>query len=102
MTDDSNQRSQWADHLRDEADARQAQQRSAGATHEPLAGPQPFSADNLEQAVGAERDRCAAIAEGWASEAALREAFADMTEWELRAAAEVAGAIGRSIRGQGR
>jgi hypothetical protein len=98
---DSDQRNQWADHLRDEADARQAQQRSAGATHEPLQGPLPFSADDLEQAVRAERERCAAIADRWASPAAVSEAFADMTEWELKAAAEVAGAIGRSIRGQG-
>jgi len=100
---ESKQRSQWAEHLRDEAQARHAQQQTAGATHEPKAGPLPFSVDDLELAVRAERERCAAIADGWASEAALREAFADMTEWELKAAAEVARAVGRSIRGgQGR
>jgi hypothetical protein len=96
---DSTQRKQWAEHRRDEAAALQAQQRSAGDSHSPVAGPLPFSADDLESAVRAERERCAVIADGWASEGRLRQAFADMTEWELRAAAEVARAVGRSIRG---
>lgn len=96
---DTVQRKLWAEHRRDEAVARQAQQRSAGDTHSPLPGPLPYSEDDLDQAVRAERERCAAVADGWADEGSLRRVFADMTEWELRAAAEVARAVGRAIRG---
>ena len=96
---ESTQRQQWAEHLRDEDVALQAQQRSAGDTHSPVQGPLPYSEDDLDSAVRAERERCAVIADGWASEGKLLQAFADMTECELRAAAEVALAVGRAIRG---
>ena len=97
---DHDQRGLWAGHLRDEAAEQRVQQESAGASHEPVNGPLPFSADNLDDAVRVERERCAYLAESWASEEKLRQTFADMTEWELRAAAEVARAIARGIRGE--
>jgi hypothetical protein len=100
---ETNQRKQWAEHLQDEADALGLQQQSAGDSHTPVEGPLPHSADQLAIAVGAavsqERLRCAKVAESWSSETRLLEAFGDFTERELRAAAVVARAIGREIRG---
>jgi hypothetical protein len=97
------QRDQWAEHLRDEAVAHEAQQVAAGASHTPAAGPLPFSADDMEEAVTAavqrERERCAAIADHWGTQDALLTAFSDLTEWELRAAGEASRAIASAIRG---
>lgn len=95
---DSEQRRQWADHLKDEADALQAQQDAAGTTHEPLAGPLPHSADDLAHTRRAERTRCAALAEGWADPARLAAAFPAFTPAQRVAAAEVARAIGAALR----
>lgn len=92
------QRAQWAEHLKDEAVELQAQQRAAGSTHSPVEGPLPHSADALESAVRAERERCCAIASRWTSEAEVHRAFAEWTEWETRAAVEMARAILRDIR----
>lgn len=97
-----NQRDQWADHLRDEAAAREAEQAAAGGSHEPVQGPLPYSADDLEDAIAAqvrqERERCAAIAERWCAQLALQDAFPDATDAELRAAAEAARRIALAIR----
>lgn len=95
---DSEQRRQWADHLKDEADALQSQQDAAGLTHEPLAGPLPHSADDLAQTRLAERLRCAATADGWADPARLAAAFPAFTAGERSAAADVARAIGAALR----
>ena len=92
------QRAQWAEHLKDEAAELRAQQASAGSTHSPVEGPLPHSADALESAVRAERERCCAIASRWTSEAEVHGAFAEWTEWETRAAMEMARAILRGIR----
>jgi hypothetical protein len=97
---DTEQRGLWVEHLRDEATEHRAQQRAAGASHEPLERPLPHSADDVQTAALVERERCAAIADAWASEEALQAAFSDFTEWELRAAIEVARAIARGIRGE--
>jgi len=96
------QRKQWAEHMEDEAKALEVQQHSAGDSHTPVEGPLPHSADQLAaavaSAVAAERQRCAEIAEGWSSQARLLEAFADFTEWELRAASAAARAVAGEIR----
>lgn len=98
----TDQRKQWAEHLDDEAKALQRQQQTAGGTHTPVEGPLPYSADQLDAAiaasVAAERQRCAEIADSWSGEARLLEAFGDFTEWELRAAAATARAVGCEIR----
>jgi hypothetical protein len=91
------QRAQWAEHLKDEAVELRAQQASAGSTHSPVEGPLPHSADVLEAAVHAERERCCAIASRWTSEVEVHRAFAEWTEWETRAAMEMARAILREI-----
>ncbi len=95
---ETRQRAQWAEHLKDEAVELRAQQVSAGGTHSPVAGPLPHSADALDDAVRAERNRCCAIASHWTSEAEVHLAFAEWTEWEVRAATEMARAILRAIR----
>ena len=92
------QRAQWAEHLKDEAVELRAQQLSAGSTHSPVEGPLPHSTDALEAAVRAERERCCAIASRWTSEAEVQGAFAEWTQWETRAAMEMARAILRGIR----
>lgn len=96
------QRRQWAEHLKDEAVALQKQQAEAGGTHTPVEGPLPHSAADLgaavAAAVGAERERCARVAEGWASEDRIQRAFGEFTAPELRAAASVARSIGSDIR----
>lgn len=96
------QRKQWADHMNEEAQAREAQQQAAGRSHSPVEGPLPYSANDLDEAVAAavdtERQRCARIAESWSAEAKLLEAFGDFTEWELRAATATAQAVANDIR----
>ena len=87
---DPEQRTQWADHLEDEAHAIAVQQSSAGGSHEPLAGPLPFShndmTDAVLQAVLAERERCAGIAMRFASDSGILEVLPEATS-EQRAAA---------------
>ena len=95
---DSAQHAQWAEHLKDEAAELQVQQESAGDTHSPLAGPLPHSVGDLDAAIEAERERCVRVAEGWASQDALRDAFPGLSEGELRAAVDVAHAVARSLR----
>lgn len=95
---DPEQRRQWADHLKDEADALQQQQDAAGATNVPLAGPLPHTADDLAQGRLAERTRCAQAAEAWADPARLAAAFPGFTPAQRDAAAEVARAIGAELR----
>jgi hypothetical protein len=96
------QRKQWAEHIRDEAKALKLQQHAAGNTHSPMEGPLPYSADQLTAAVAtavaAERQRCAEIAASWSTEAKLLAAFGDFTDWELRAATATARAVGNEIR----
>jgi hypothetical protein len=96
------QRRQWAEHMRDEARELEVQQHSAGGTHTPVEGPLPFSADQLAaavaNAVAAERQRCAEIAERWSSEATLLAAFGDFTQRELRGASATARAVAGEIR----
>lgn len=99
----SDQRRQWADHIRDESDARNLQQAAAGSTHSPVGGPLPYTEDQLAAAVASavavERERCADIADSWGGEPRLLAAFADFTPWELRAATETARAVAGEIRG---
>jgi hypothetical protein len=99
---DKEQRRQWAEHLRDEADALKGQQASAGGSHRPVAGPLPHSADDLTAAVAAavaaERERCARIAEHWGAEERIGPAFGAFSPPELRAAATVARRIAGDIR----
>lgn len=99
----SDQRRQWADHIRDESDARRLQQAAAGGTHSPVVGPLPYTEDQLAlaiaEAVAAERERCAGIADSWGGEPRLLAAFAKFTAQELHAAAEAARAVAREIRG---
>lgn len=97
---ETKQRKLWANHLKDEAVALEQQQESAGAEHSPMEGPLPYSADDLEVAVRAEHERCAAIAQAWAQEHKLKGAFAAFTDNELRAAALVARAIASDITAQ--
>lgn len=97
---DTKQRKLWANHLKDEATALGLQQERAGDEHSPMEGPLPHSVDDLELAVRAERERCAAIAQAWAQEHKLKGAFATFTESELRAAALAAGAIASDILAQ--
>lgn len=63
------QRRQWADHMKDEAEALKRQQVTAGDTHSPVEGPLPHSSNDLQAAVAAavaaENERCARLAEGW-------------------------------------
>lgn len=88
--------------MKDEATQLQAQQVSAGEGHAPLGRPLPYSANDLDRAVAAavlaECDACAALAEGWASGAAVQSAFADVTPAQLRLAQDVARAIAQAIR----
>ena len=97
------QRNQWAEHMADEGRALQRQQDAAGATHSPVEGPLPYSAQQLEAAVAAavarERQRCADIADAWARQPRLLEAFGNFNASELRAAAATARAVGGEIRG---
>lgn len=99
---DTEQRRQWAEHIKDEVDAIARQQQTAGVTHTPLERPHPYTADELAvavgQAVAAERERCARLAESWSEESRLLGAFGDFTEWELRAGATVARAVAGQIR----
>lgn len=98
----SRQREQWAEHLDDEASARKDQQAAAGPSHQPLEGPLPFSAENLEQAtkaaVLAERERCARLVDGSASDEELAAAFPQFTEAQRRAAVEVLTALAADMR----
>lgn len=95
---DPEQRRQWADHLKDEAEALQEQQDAAGAMHVPLAGPLPHSADDLAESRLAERTRCAQVALEWADPARLEAAFPRFTPAQREAAAAVANAIGAALR----
>lgn len=98
---DPEQRRQWADHLKDEAEALEAQQEAAGVTHVPLAGPLPHSADDLTEGRLAERTRCAQAADAWADAARLEAAFPGFTPAQREAAAQVARAIGAALRASG-
>ncbi|MBC5766657.1 hypothetical protein [Ramlibacter albus] len=99
---DPEQRAQWAEHLLDEADAIAAQQVTAGASHEPMAGPLPFTQDNMTDAirlaVTEERARCAAVAEAFATEARLSHFLPAATTSERAAAAAVARRIAQLLR----
>jgi hypothetical protein len=96
------QRKQWAEHMGDEARALEVQQQAAGVTHSPLERPLPHSKDDLvgavADAVRAERERCAGIADSWRDEGKLLGAFAGLTQAERRAAAAIAAAIGSEMR----
>ena len=93
---------QWTEHMRDEAEAVQAQQLTAGSSHSPMAQHARYTevqlGDAVRAAVAAERERCAALAEQWSSAERLQAAFGDFTEWELRAAASAARAVAGDIR----
>jgi FPC/CPF motif-containing protein YcgG len=101
MTDKA-QRTQWAEHLRDEAGAIAQQQVSAGSTHEPMEGPLPHTRNDTaaaaQDAVLAARQHCAAIAASFAKDAKLLQVLPDATPAQLRAAAVLALHIAESIR----
>lgn len=65
----------WEAHLRDEKNAHDLQQASAGPTHQPVERPLPHTAREMNEAVQAavdeERERCAAIARRWASDSSM-------------------------------
>lgn len=99
---DPEQRAQWAEHLLDEADAIAAQQVTAGGTHEPMAGPLPFTQDNMTDAIRLaaveERARCAAVADAFTSEARLALLLPAASPAERSAAAVVARRIAQLLR----
>jgi hypothetical protein len=88
--------------MKDEAEQLQAQQASAGEGHSPVGGPLPFSANDLDgavaQAVRAECEACAAVAEAWATGATVQAAFAEPTPAQLHIAQDVSRAIAQAIR----
>lgn len=95
---DPKEHAQRARHQRDETAALATQQAAAGESHSPVGGPLRFSADDMAAGKQAERARCAALAEAWASEPALAAKFPAATPQERRLAAEVARAIAGEIR----
>ena len=99
---DSEQRTEWAAHLRDEARAIARQQLSAGTTHEPVGGPLPHSQDELAAAAGAarraERERCAALAASFGDEAVLLREFPAASREQREAAAAIARRIAAVLR----
>lgn len=99
---DTQRRAEWAEHLKDEADAIAVQQASAGGTHQPVGGPLPFSQDDVGAAVllavRAERERCAALAASFADPAILAEALPAAGEAQRSAAASVALRIAARLR----
>ena len=62
---------QWHRIQSDEAAAVDAQQEAAGGSHSPVRGPGPYGDHGtnrvVDEAVTAERERCAALAESWAA-----------------------------------
>jgi hypothetical protein len=98
----SNEEKQWKRHIRDEANAIDAQQATAGPDHHPVPGPGRYGdhATNISvrEAVLAERERCARQAALSASEPALREELGAMTERDRQVAQAVANAIVGAIR----
>jgi hypothetical protein len=103
---DAEQRTEWAAHLRDEARAIAKQQLSAGATHEPVAGPLPHSADALTTAASvaerAERERCAALAASFADDAVLLRELPAASPEQRDAARAIARRIAGVLRQPGR
>jgi hypothetical protein len=99
---DQARRTQWAEHLRDEAGAIAQQQVSAGTTHGPVDGPLPHSLDHTatvaQDAVLAEREDCAALAASFAAEAKLLRVLHGATPEQLQAAAALALHIAGVIR----
>jgi hypothetical protein len=99
---DTEQRTEWAAHLRDEARAIAKQQLSAGPSHEPQAGPLPHSQDELSIAAGAavqaERERCAALAASFGEEAVLLRELPAATPEQRDAAAAIARRIAALLR----
>lgn len=99
---DLQQRQQWAEHLEDEAGARLEQQAAAGPDHGPVAGPLPFSADDLEQAhrgaIAHERERCARLAESWVEGDLFVQVSPPLTEDQRRAIRETASRLAAAIR----
>lgn len=88
----------WARHMRDEARALEAQQVTAGSTHSPVERHASFTQAQLDAAVQAERERCAAAAERWSQADTLRAAFANFTGAQQEAAAAAARAVASDIR----
>lgn len=103
---DAGQRNEWAAHLRDEARAIAQQQLSAGATHEPRAGPLPHSEDALAAAgvaaARAERERCALLAASFAEEGVLLRELPGASREQRDAAAAMALRIAAQLRQPGR
>lgn len=99
---DTEQRNEWAAHLRDEARAIAQQQLAAGSTHEPMAGPLPHSEAAMAAAAGtaerAERERCAALADAFADDAVLQRELPDATREQRDAAAAIARRIAAVLR----
>ena len=99
---DKEQRALWAEHLRDEADAIAEQQSTAGDSHAPLEGPLPHTRNETvaaaQDAVLDERERCAALAGSYTTEAALRQVLGEATPAELQSAARLALHIAQAIR----
>lgn len=99
---DPEQRTEWAEHLKDEARAIAVQQESAGGTHQPVGGPLPFSQDDVNAAVRlavrAERERCALLAASFAEPGSLAEVLPAADEAQRAAAASLALHIAGRLR----
>lgn len=99
---DPEQRTEWAEHLKDEAKAIAAQQESAGETHQPVGGPLPFSQDDVStavrRAVQAERERCAVLAADFAEPARLAQVLPAADAAQRAAAASMALRIAERLR----
>lgn len=102
---DPEQRTEWAEHLKDEARAIAKQQVTAGDTHSPVGGPLPYSLDDLagevRLAILAERERCAQVAASFAQAEHLVQSFPQATDEERRAAATTARRIAQALRDTG-
>lgn len=99
------QQDQWAEHLRDEAGAIARQQVTAGSTHSPMEGPLTHTKTDMaavaQDAVQAERDRCADFVASFANEDKLQQVLDDPTPDQLRAAAAAALRIAELLRSPG-
>lgn len=106
MPNDSKRRELAASHQRDEARAIALQQASAGDTHSPVERPQPYSQDNMDEAVrlavSRERERCAALADSFAAQPSQLAPDTAVRDTDvLQLAAGIARRIADAIRSQG-
>jgi hypothetical protein len=97
-----NDEKQWEQHIRDEADALQDQQASAGPDVRPVPGPGLYGDHGtniyVREAVLAERERCVRQAGLCATEAALREKLGAISARDRKVAQALVNAIVNAIR----